>query len=60
MVFYGEPATIEAAGNLKTMADEHSVQAKWFSIEELAGMNERGELRYDEPLFWAQYLAQGG
>ena len=60
MVFYGEPESEDAAANLKQVADEESMQAKWFTVDQLAEMNRNKELRYDEPLFWAQYIQSGG
>ena len=35
MIFYAEPSCIKEAHNLKHVADDESVQAAWFTVEEL-------------------------
>lgn len=40
----------------KSTADEHSIEARWFTAEEIAALNLRGP----EPLELARYLDRGG
>ena len=60
MVFYAEPITLAQTKQLKSVPDEHSMQASWFSEQELEQMNSEKKLRFDEPLTYARYISSGG
>lgn len=51
-VFYGEPAGDTPP---KSVADEHTLQAKWFSLDEIAGLPLRGA----DAAQLAEYVANG-
>eukprot|EP00127_Corallochytrium_limacisporum_P002638 Clim_evm74s134 gene=Clim_evmTU74s134 len=58
MIFLGEPVDPEC--QLKSVADEESLQAKWVDLAELQDMHEKRSMRGKELLQWATYLEQGG
>ena len=60
MFFYGEPTSIEASHNLKKEADSESLQAAWFTVDELREMRDKKMLRYDEPIDWGEFVQRGG
>ena len=58
VIFYAEPTSIEMAHQLKTEADEESLEAKWVTLNELKEMKTNKLLRFDEPLEWAKYIEE--
>lgn len=60
VIFYGEPVSIDESLKLKTTSDAESECASWVSLYDLHRLNFNKELRYEEPLDWAQWLELGG
>ena len=46
--------------NLKDTPDEESLQAAWFTLEELRQMEVDKKLRFNEPVVYAEFIADGG
>jgi len=58
VVFYANPVDEDAP--LKSIEDEHSIRAKWVTLDELREWARKRALRGDELLVWGKYLEKGG
>ena len=64
VIFYAEPKSVEAAAAFKTVADEESLEGRWFTPEGLMDMIKQSKgkhkLRGYEMIEFAEYINNGG